>query len=228
MEEENLNFDINRYLPKNLATLRKHYKMTQGEVAEKIGYSDKTLSKWEKGDAVPDVETLYSLSQLYQVQIDDLLTKEIKITTQLDEKQTEERNFKNKIIITALTILLVWLTAVVIFTEYAIVFDTILWRVFIWAIPITCVVLYFFNKAWGKKQFRLIIASAFIWTILLAIHMQFLQHQSMWCVYILGVPLQITLILLSQLTIKPKTQQNAILLTETTEADNKEEKTLSK
>ena len=63
MEELN----IKNNLSQNLIFLRKNEKLTQGEFAEKINYSDKTVSKWENGDAIPDVETLYLIAKVYDV-----------------------------------------------------------------------------------------------------------------------------------------------------------------
>ena len=48
----------------NLVKLRKEHKLTQMELAEKIGYSDKAISKWERGESAPDVATLVQLADL--------------------------------------------------------------------------------------------------------------------------------------------------------------------
>ena len=71
--------NINEILAENLATLRKANKYTQAEFAQKINYSDKTVSKWETGEAIPGVEVLYRIAQLYNVTIDDLLKADIYI-----------------------------------------------------------------------------------------------------------------------------------------------------
>ena len=72
--EENKN--IREIIAKNLANLRKNKKMTQSELAEKFGYSDKAVSKWENGDTLPDVETLYKLCEFYNISLDFLINEE--------------------------------------------------------------------------------------------------------------------------------------------------------
>ena len=64
--------NIREIIGENLASLRKEAKLTQLELAEKFNYSDKAVSKWEKGDTIPDIETLYNLCQFYGVTIDYL------------------------------------------------------------------------------------------------------------------------------------------------------------
>ena len=57
----------------NIAFYRKQAGLTQLTLAEKLNYSDKAVSKWERGDSVPDVLTLMHLAALFQVTVDDLL-----------------------------------------------------------------------------------------------------------------------------------------------------------
>ena len=54
--------NLNYIVSKNLSDLRKRNGLTQAELAEKLNYSDKAVSKWEKGESLPGVEVLYKLS----------------------------------------------------------------------------------------------------------------------------------------------------------------------
>ena len=72
---ENTN-EINEKIAKNLVHYRKAAKLTQAELAEKINYSDKSVSKWESGNGVPDVYILIRLAQLYGVTVNDLVCDE--------------------------------------------------------------------------------------------------------------------------------------------------------
>lgn len=56
----------------NLTELRKNKKLTQFELAEQLNYSDKSISKWENGDNLPDLETLNELCNFYGVTLDYL------------------------------------------------------------------------------------------------------------------------------------------------------------
>ena len=50
--------DIKKIISKNIQTLRKDADLTQSELAERLNYSDKAVSKWERGESVPDIVVL--------------------------------------------------------------------------------------------------------------------------------------------------------------------------
>ena len=56
----------------NLRRLRKHRSMTQGQLAEHLGYTEKAVSKWESGSSIPPAETLIQISSLFGVSLDEL------------------------------------------------------------------------------------------------------------------------------------------------------------
>ena len=63
--------DLKKIIAKNLVTYRKQAHMTQAELAEKVGYSDKNVSKWERAEGVPDMLVLHELAELYGVTVND-------------------------------------------------------------------------------------------------------------------------------------------------------------
>lgn len=67
-------------LGEKIASLRRQQGMTQLELAEKMGVTDKAVSKWERNLACPDVHTLPKLAQIFQITVDELM---------LGEKQEE-------------------------------------------------------------------------------------------------------------------------------------------
>ena len=68
--------NIKDIIAANLVELRKSKKMTQSEVAEKLNYSDKAISRWEHADSLPDIETLCKVCEIYVVKFEYLLQKE--------------------------------------------------------------------------------------------------------------------------------------------------------
>lgn len=58
---------------KNLTTLRKFNKMTQEELAEKVGVSRQSVAKWETGESVPDIEKCKAISEVFSVSLDELV-----------------------------------------------------------------------------------------------------------------------------------------------------------
>ena len=60
----------------NLLQLRKMNHMSQEELAEKVNVSRQTLSKWETGESVPDIEKCKLLAEIFRVTLDDLVRYE--------------------------------------------------------------------------------------------------------------------------------------------------------
>lgn len=69
---ENLD-TTNQRIAKNLIRYRKAANLTQAELAQKINYSDKSVSKWESGNGVPDIYILLKLAELYGVSVNDVV-----------------------------------------------------------------------------------------------------------------------------------------------------------
>ena len=64
---------LKKQLGANIAAYRKSLGLTQAGLAEKLNYSDKAVSKWERAESVPDVLTLTQLAELFDVTVNDLL-----------------------------------------------------------------------------------------------------------------------------------------------------------
>ena len=75
---------------KYIASLRKQASLTQEELGEKLGVTNKTVSRWENGNYMPDIEMLQLLSKVFDVGINDLLAGE-KIADE-DFRQKAEEN----------------------------------------------------------------------------------------------------------------------------------------
>lgn len=188
------NKDIKQIVAKNLANLRKNKKITQTELAEQFGYSDKAISKWENGDTLPDIQTLYQLCEFYNVTLDFLVSEQ-----SFDEKIKYINHLNKKVIINNSLIELlycsfVWILAVIIYV-YLYTFSEInYWQIFIWAIPATTIVMLLFTKVWKQKLYTFIVRSLFFWTLVTACYIQFIEY-NIWPLFFLMIPIQVALIL---------------------------------
>lgn len=193
--------DIRLILADNLTRLRKKHKLTQVELAHQLGFSDKSISKWEQGDTIPDIETIKKIADLYGISVDSLLEEK----PQEDEIDTKERKriITNKIIITLLAVTVVWTSSIVLFTIINILYNAYYWQSFVWALPASSIIILIFNSIWGKKRYNYLIVSILLWTLCLSVHLQFLNY-TLWLLYIVAIPAQIAIILASQLTVKNK------------------------
>lgn len=194
--------DINKIIGKNLLILRKNAKLTQMELADRFNYSDKTISKWESGESLPNIEILYELAQFYGTTL-DALTQENDIVESTNNSKQKDKMFPTKLIITLLAVSAIWLLATVLFVTFKIVYAKNFPLLFLWAVPISCIVLIIFNSIWGKYYYLFAILSVLIWSTLACVHLQLIQY-NIWIIYILGIPLQVAIILWAALIKKPR------------------------
>lgn len=189
--------DIKDIIAKNIIDLRKKNDLTQNELAEKLNYSDNAVSRWERGEVTPSIETIYQMSKIFNVPLSSLIEDNAKaVSTTRDKKQV-----LNKLAVTLIFFSLVWLIATIVFVYGKIIFNTNLWTIFVWAVPASCLVLLPFNEYWGKYIYKFVILSVFEWSVLACIYLQFLQY-NMWLTFIIGIPIQVALCIWA--FIKPK------------------------
>lgn len=187
--------ELKQIVANNIAELRKMKKMTQIELADKINYSDKAVSKWERAESIPDVEVLKNLSEIFGVTVDYLLTDN---PTEKEKYKIKQKNFNNKIIITALAVSIVWIFATSLYVYFFINYNKSLWMSFVWAVPVSTILLIIFNAIWGKKRFSFYINSLLLWSVLASIYLQVLSY-NFWLLFLTGVPMQVAIVLWSKL-----------------------------
>ncbi len=187
--------ELNETISTNLVALRKKCGYKQSDVAEKLNYSDKTISKWETGEIVPSVENLIELCKLYNITLDQI-TRPIKIEDEQISKNDKSKYSKR--FIALLSISAIWIIATIFFVYTNILSNYLAWIVFVWAVPASCVVGIIFNSLWGNKRLNYIYISVLVWTLITSFYLQFLQYNLV-PLYFIGVPAQIAIILWSKI-----------------------------
>lgn len=190
--------NINEVVKNNLVELRKKRGLTQLELAEKINYSNKAVSRWENGEVTPDLETLNKLAKIYDVPLASIIQKN---GIRKDAKANQISN-ANKIVIALLGVVLVWFIAIITYVSIKLIYNIDYWRIFVWAVPLSFVVTVVFSLMWWKKPMSVAVISGLVWTLLTAIYVQLLPY-NLFFIYSIGIPVQVALIL--WLFIKKKT-----------------------
>lgn len=197
--------ELNGIIAANISELRKTAGMTQNDLAEKLNYSDKAVSKWERGESIPDISVLKSIADLFGVTVDYLLTSEHKVY-QEEKRETRKRKKSNRIIITLISVVVVWLVAVFLFMNLdGFLKDAHgLWLVYIYAVPVSCIVTLVFNSIWGKRLLNFIFSSLLLWSLITGVYLTVLVLGgiNVWLLFVLGVPGQLIIILWSRLRLK--------------------------
>ena len=184
--------DLKSIVAKNLVSLRKNKGMTQVELAEKLNYSDKAVSKWERGESLPDVETIKKLADLYDVSVDALLKEQADITKRIRKYSLTGGQ---KLLISLISVALVWAVATVVYSLLCWFDVSSLYAsyCFIVALPITFIVIIVFNCLWGPIWVNFVSVSALLWTVALCIYIP-LRVSYGWLCFIVPIPLQIALL----------------------------------
>ncbi len=197
--------DIKTIIAHNIAELRKSSNMTQLELAERLNYSDKAVSKWEHGDSIPDVTVLLEIADLFGVTL-DFLVRTAHTPDEIKKRFVKPRRYSRKVI-TLLSVLLVWFVSVLSFILVSLIWPNAqnAWLSFIYAIPVTAVVWLIMNSLWFNQKTNYLIISILMWTSILSVHLTLLLvGHNTGIIYIIGVPSQIIILVWSFLRKRPK------------------------
>jgi len=188
---------VKENLAENLINFRKSMKLTQAEFAEKFNYSDKAISKWERGESAPDIEVLKQIADFYDITIDTLISKP-KVKKPSVLKNLSKKRFVFSCIATGI----VWLIAVCCFCFLSIIIPSITqpWLAFVYAFPVTLVILLILTSVWGKNLFNAIFSSLLLWSVIGSVFISFVALsvyiKQLWLIFLIGIPLQILLLLI--------------------------------
>lgn len=176
---------LKKIVAANIAALRTANRMTQLELGEKLNYSDKAISRWERGDAVPDAGVLLQMSRLFGVTVDYLLHEH----TRDSRSENLPPRHSNHKTIAMISFIGVWTVALLIFVVFYLL-GRIEWLTFVYALPVSLILLLVLNSLWGKRRRNLYIISLLIWSILGAVYLSLLE-KNWWILFLLGIPAQI-------------------------------------
>lgn len=184
----------------NLTSLRKEKHLTQQELAALIGYSDKSISKWELGKAIPSVDILLKFAQFYGVTLDYLVTKGS--TTKSSPEKESDRNKTNKIVIMAMAATFVLFAATAIYINSLITkTEPSMWIAFLYGIPAAAFIDALLDLKFFHRNTALwVLLSVVTWGLLFAVSMNFFFYlnQNIFFILLVGIPVQIGFILFSQ------------------------------
>lgn len=201
--------DIKATVAKNISELRQKNGMTQLELAEKLNYSDKAVSKWERGESIPDVSVLLCIAGLFGVSIDYLVREDHGASLPPELLPPQKQEYRRGVI-TAVSVLLVWLIAVAVFVMASIFLDGAhgLWLSFIYAVPVSAIVWLILNSVWFNKRLNYPIISVLMWSVILALHLTLLVcGENVWMLYLLGIPGQIIILFWSVIRRSPENKK---------------------
>lgn len=176
---------LQQRIAENIAYYRKQNGDTQADLAEKLNYSDKSVSKWERAEGTPDIFILSKIADLYHITVQDLLR----------QKKVPKAATRH-LIVNLLSVGLVWLVMTTLFCLAKIlnVLSPWAWLVFIYGIPITGIVCQVFSALWWGRIAQVISCSLILWGIGLSLVLS-LQIEGVFLLFVICAVLEVLLIL---------------------------------
>lgn len=180
---------IKENIARNIATYRRRINLTQLQLAEKLNYSDKAISKWERAEGIPDTLIMLKLCEIFNVTLNDMI---------LDKPKKEKKPafFRNRIIIPFLSCIGSWLIAIIVYVICGMIGkNSSYWISFIYALNIDFIVLVVFTAIWGNKWIKLTTISGLIWATCLSIYLSlelfFKNANNNWMIFLVGIPVEL-------------------------------------
>lgn len=192
--------DIKNNVAKKITELRTLNNMTQLELAEKLNYSDKTISKWERAESSPDIAVLVEIADLFGVTL-DYLVRSKNVEEAVSEYKKKEVAF-NRRAVSYIAEGGGWIVALFAFIITTLITNhmTFQWLYFVYALPVVLIIKLIFNSIWFNSRHNYLIISALLWAILATIHITFLYFKiNVSLIYLLGVAGQFVIVLASRI-----------------------------
>ena len=189
--------DLKVITASNIINLRTAAKMTQAELAEKLNYSDKSVSKWERAEAVPDAYILKAMSEIFGVTVDWLLTRH-------DEwkppKSDKPESTMRKRVIMNIVIVGILMLALLIFIVFWILGDFV-WLVFVYAVPVALITLLVLHSVWEEGRYNYWLVGALIFSLVAVIYFTsyLFGRYNWWQIFLLLVPAELIVFFCSKL-----------------------------
>lgn len=177
--------DLKYITASNIIHLRQKNDMTQAQLGEKLGYSDKSVSKWERAEAIPDAYVLKKMSELFGVTVDYLLDEHEEWEPVAEQPQ---RSYSRSAILW-LSVVSIWTAALLIFI-IGWILEKNLWLTFIFALPVTLVTLLVLNSVWKKGKRNFYIVATLVASIIVLIYLSFFD-KNWWQLFLLLVPAEL-------------------------------------
>jgi len=185
--------DLRLVIANNLMKYRKKAKLTQVELAEKLNYSDKAVSKWERGDSLPDIIVLNDIAKLFNISLDSLISESDETPIVRTPRTLFEKIYSRKMLITLCSSITVWLVASILFVSLSLFTDfDFLWIIFVYAIPANSIVLIVFNYLWNNIYYNFATVALLMISLAVCVYFSlflFLDINRIWLIFIILVPL---------------------------------------
>ena len=174
----------------NIAYYRKKMNLNQIELSEKLNYSDKSISKWERAEGIPTVVVLKEICDFFGITLNDITNpKKVKINYKM----------KKRGLIAYFYASIAFVVAIILYGIFNLIdINFAAWKLIIYAIPIASLVLFIFSIIWNQRIETYLYLSSFIWTLALSFYVS-ISIPNKYMIFIIAIPVHLFLLYLIRL-----------------------------
>ena len=183
----------------NLIKLRTGRGLTQAELGAMLNYSDKTISKWERGEAIPDAYVLTQIAEIFGVTVDTLLSPPERWSPP-EPEQEEERSYSVRAIL-AIAVLGVWTLALSAFVALWLA-HIICWQIFVVALPVSILTYLVLICVFDRKTHLKYVVALFVLSLFLMMYLLFF-HANPWQIFLVAILAEVLVFLSFRVRIHP-------------------------
>ena len=190
--------ELKRITAANIIALRTWAGMTQLELAEQLNYSDKSVSKWERGESIPDVYVLKRMGEIFGVSVDYLVSVHdgqndaIAPGSEVNPARTASSR-----VITTIAIVGIWTIALLAFIVCWLM-GHLVWLIFVYAVPVSLITLLVLHSVWEAGRYNYWIIAALVLSLIAVIYLTLLMR-NWWQLFLLAIPAELVVFLSSRI-----------------------------
>ena len=187
----------------NLINLRTGAGMTQAELGAKLNYSDKSISKWERGEAIPDAFVLTQMAELFGVSVDYILSSHDAWEPTVAPEDPRQDVVYSTSVITAIAVLGVWTLALTAFVTLWLAVDQLRWQIFVAAFPVSVLTWMVLMCVFKRTRHLKYMVALFVLSIFVCVYL-LLLNRNPWQIFMIAVLAEVIVFLSFHVQKKPK------------------------
>ncbi len=191
----------------NLINLRTAAGLTQAELGAKLNYSDKSVSKWERGEAIPDAYVLTQMAELFGVTVDYILSSHTDWEPTVTQEDPKQDVVYSTTVIIAIAVLGVWTLALTAFVALWLA-DLVQWKIFVAALPVSILTWMVLLCVFKRTHYLKFIVAVFVLSLFVAFYLLFL-HSNPWQIFLVAVLAEVLVFLSFHVQKRPKKSKKA-------------------
>ena len=187
----------------NLINLRTGAGMTQAELGAKLNYSDKSISKWERGEAIPDAYVLTQIAELFGVSVDYILSSHDAWEPTVAPEDPRQDVVYSTSVITAIAVVGVWTLALTAFVTLWLAVDQLRWQIFVAAFPVSVLTWMVLMCVFKRTRHLKYMVALFVLSIFVCVYL-LLLNRNPWQIFMIAVLAEVIVFLSFHVQKKPK------------------------